>query len=91
MLEIAVELLGIFCHMDKVGTFRHCNNALSFCPSIHVGHFAMSDYLASEACSHDDFWHVLDRLKLLLENLPQSLPEKSLLESRFACFLQLGS
>jgi len=63
------------------------NNALFFCPSIHIAHCVMS---ASEAHSHDDFRHVLDRLKLLLENLPRSLPEKSLQELRFACFLNFS-
>ena len=38
--------------------------------------------------SHEDFRsHILDRLKLLIDNLPQQLPMKMAAESAFAIFL----
>ncbi|KAF8154878.1 ribonuclease H-like domain-containing protein [Crassisporium funariophilum] len=41
-----------------------------------------------ECLSHDDFRrHILDRLKLLLDNLPRQLPVKTAAESDFATFL----
>ena len=41
-----------------------------------------------ELLSHEDFrCHILDRLKLLIENLPWQLPVKAAAESAFATFL----
>jgi hypothetical protein len=41
-----------------------------------------------ERLSHEDFRsHFLDRLKLLIENLPRQLPVKTAAESAFATFL----
>ena len=42
-----------------------------------------------ERLSHEDFRsHILDRLKLLIDNLPRQLPEKTTAESAFATFLE---
>ena len=42
-----------------------------------------------ERLSHKDFGsHILDRLKLLIDNLPRQLPEKTTAESAFATFLE---
>ena len=48
----------------------------------------MSNNLDVESLSHDDFRHlILDRLKLLFDNLPWQLPIKSAADSAFTPFL----
>ncbi|KIL70563.1 hypothetical protein M378DRAFT_155496 [Amanita muscaria Koide BX008] len=47
----------------------------------------MSTYPDAENCSHDEMKIILQRIKLLLDNFPDQLPEKSAPESKFADFL----
>ncbi|KAM6503573.1 hypothetical protein JOM56_000516 [Amanita muscaria] len=47
----------------------------------------MSTYPDAENCSHDEMKIILQRVKLLLDNFPDQLPEKPAQKSKFADFL----
>jgi len=88
MLEIGKPSIGSESWM-KNGVISEISRSLLLLtpcntpPSLRV----MSSILAIESLSHDDFRLLLDRLKLLLDNLPRQLPLKSAADSDFSTFL----